>query len=162
MVDMDRNDPELRYLSVDRNSFNDPATQAEWTQKRLVWVPHETQGFVAAGIKGDRGDEVEVEIAESGKRMLVPIDDIQKMNPPKFDKVEDMAELTCLNEASVLHNIKERYYSGLIYVSTKISFFFLFIKITILSLGFLIYEHGMVTPLVQLIYTNKILCGSEV
>lgn len=117
MVDMDRNDPELRYLSVDRNSFNDPATQAEWTQKRLVWVPHETQGFMAAGIKGERGDEVEVEIAESGKRMLVPIDDIQKMNPPKFDKVEDMAELTCLNEASVLHNIKDRYYSGLIYVS---------------------------------------------
>ncbi|XP_050671121.1 myosin heavy chain, non-muscle isoform X1 [Leptidea sinapis] len=115
MVDMDRNDPELRYLSVDRNSFNDPATQAEWTQKRLVWVPHETQGFVAAGIKGERGDEVEVEIAESGKRILVPIDDIQKMNPPKFDKVEDMAELTCLNEASVLHNIKDRYYSGLIY-----------------------------------------------
>ncbi|CAG9093215.1 unnamed protein product [Plutella xylostella] len=115
MVDMDRNDPELRYLSVDRNSFNDPATQAEWTQKRLVWVPHETQGFVAAGIKGDRGDEVEVEIAESGKLMLVQIDDIQKMNPPKFDKVEDMAELTCLNEASVLHNIKDRYYSGLIY-----------------------------------------------
>ena len=30
---------------------------------------------------------------------------------------EDMADLTCLNEASVLHNIKERYYSGLIYVS---------------------------------------------
>ncbi|OWR44791.1 myosin heavy chain non-muscle isoform 1 [Danaus plexippus plexippus] len=115
MVDMDRNDPELRYLSVDRNSFNDPATQAEWTQKRLVWVPHETHGFVAAGIKGERRDEVEVEIAESGKRMLVPIDDIQKMNPPKFDKVEDMAELTCLNEASVLHNIKDRYYSGLIY-----------------------------------------------
>lgn len=117
MVDMDRNDPELRYLSVDRNNFNDPATQAEWTQKRLVWVPHETQGFVAAGIKADRGDEMEVEIAESGKRILVARDDIQKMNPPKFDKVEDMAELTCLNEASVLHNIKDRYYSGLIYVS---------------------------------------------
>ncbi|KAI1884013.1 hypothetical protein AGOR_G00222010 [Albula goreensis] len=37
------------------------------------------------------------------------------MNPPKFSKVEDMAELTCLNEASVLHNLKDRYYSGLIY-----------------------------------------------
>lgn len=121
MSDQDRNDPELRYLSVDRNSFNDPATQAEWTQKRLVWVPHETQGFVAASIKGEKGDEVEVEIVESGKRILVHIDDIQKMNPPKFDKVEDMAELTCLNEASVLHNIKDRYYSGLIYVSTSLS-----------------------------------------
>ncbi|KAG5332355.1 MYSN protein, partial [Acromyrmex charruanus] len=112
---VDRSDPELRILSVDRNSFNDPATQAEWTQKKLVWVPHETQGFVAAGIKGERGDEVEVEIAETGKRVLVAKDDIQKMNPPKFDKVEDMAELTCLNEASVLHNLKDRYYSGLIY-----------------------------------------------
>lgn len=114
---VDRSDPELRFLSVDRNNFNDPATQAEWTQKKLVWVPHETQGFVAAGIKGERGDEVEVEIAETGKRVLVAKDDIQKMNPPKFDKVEDMAELTCLNEASVLHNLKDRYYSGLIYVS---------------------------------------------
>jgi hypothetical protein len=58
-----------------------------------------------------------VELSETGKRITVQKDDIQKMNPPKFDKVEDMAELTCLNEASVLHNIKDRYYSGLIYVS---------------------------------------------
>lgn len=75
------------------------------------------QGFVAASIKGERGDEVEVELTETGKRAMILKDDIQKMNPPKFDKVEDMAELTCLNEASVLHNIKDRYYSGLIYVS---------------------------------------------
>lgn len=60
---------------------------------------------------------MEVELAETGKRVKIFRDDIQKMNPPKFDKVEDMAELTCLNEASVLHNIKDRYYSGLIYVS---------------------------------------------
>uniref|UniRef100_A0A0K8TZ85 Myosin heavy chain, non-muscle n=1 Tax=Bactrocera latifrons TaxID=174628 RepID=A0A0K8TZ85_BACLA len=113
--EVDRNDPELKYLSVERNQFNDPATQAEWTQKRLVWVPHENQGFVAASIKREHGDEVEVELAETGKRIMVLRDDIQKMNPPKFDKVEDMAELTCLNEASVLHNIKDRYYSGLIY-----------------------------------------------
>lgn len=70
-----------------------------------------------ASIKKENGDEVEVELAETGKRITVLRDDIQKMNPPKFDKVEDMAELTCLNEASVLHNIKDRYYSGLIYVS---------------------------------------------
>lgn len=76
------------------------------------------QGFVAASIKREHGDEVEVELAETGKRVMILRDDIQKMNPPKFDKVEDMAELTCLNEASVLHNIKDRYYSGLIYVST--------------------------------------------
>uniref|UniRef100_A0A1A9X4I5 Myosin N-terminal SH3-like domain-containing protein n=1 Tax=Glossina brevipalpis TaxID=37001 RepID=A0A1A9X4I5_9MUSC len=73
-------------------------------------------GFVAASIKREHGDEVEVELTETGKRVMVLRDDIQKMNPPKFDKVEDMAELTCLNEASVLHNIKDRYYSGLIYI----------------------------------------------
>lgn len=72
---------------------------------------------MAASIKKENGDEVEVELAETGKRITILRDDIQKMNPPKFDKVEDMAELTCLNEASVLHNIKDRYYSGLIYVS---------------------------------------------
>lgn len=116
-MDTDRSDPFMKYLAVDRNKLNDQPTQAEWTQKRLVWVPHESQGFVSAGIKGERGDEVEVEIAETGKRTLVDKDVIQKMNPPKFDKSEDMAELTCLNEACVLHNIKDRYYSGLIYVS---------------------------------------------
>ncbi|XP_045109523.1 myosin heavy chain, non-muscle-like isoform X9 [Portunus trituberculatus] len=115
MADIDVNDPELKYLVVSRDTFEDPASQAEWTQKRLVWIPHAEHGFVAAGIKGEVGDEVEVEIADTGKRVRVAKDDIQKMNPPKFNKVEDMAELTCLNEASVLYNLKERYYSGLIY-----------------------------------------------
>merc|ERR1719151_246241 len=66
-------------------------------------------------MKKAQGDDVEVEIQETSKKMFVPRDDLQKMNPPKYDKQEDMADLTCLNEASVLHNIKERYYSGLIY-----------------------------------------------
>uniref|UniRef100_A0A4D5R920 Myosin heavy chain, non-muscle n=1 Tax=Scolopendra viridis TaxID=118503 RepID=A0A4D5R920_SCOVI len=112
---LDLNNPDLKYLIVDRNVINDPTVQAEWTAKRLIWIPHDTHGFVSASVKGERGDEVEVEIVESGKKCLVNKDDIQKMNPPKFNKVEDMAELTCLNEASVLHNLKDRYYSGLIY-----------------------------------------------
>merc|ERR1719244_489045 len=66
-------------------------------------------------MKKTQGDEVEVELQETGKKIMVNRDDVQKMNPPKYDKQEDMADLTCLNEASVLHNIKERYYSGLIY-----------------------------------------------
>merc|ERR1719376_1021074 len=66
-------------------------------------------------MKRTQGEEVEVEIVETSKKVLVSRDDMQKMNPPKYDKQEDMADLTCLNEASVLHNIKERYYSGLIY-----------------------------------------------
>ncbi|XP_011814032.1 PREDICTED: myosin-10 [Colobus angolensis palliatus] len=107
-------DPE-RYLFVDRAVIYNPATQADWTAKKLVWIPSERHGFEAASIKEERGDEVMVELAENGKKAMVNKDDIQKMNPPKFSKVEDMAELTCLNEASVLHNLKDRYYSGLIY-----------------------------------------------
>lgn len=49
--------------------------------------------------------------------MEVKKDDTEQMNPPKFEKTEDMANLTYLNEASVIHNLKQRYYAGLIYVS---------------------------------------------
>ncbi|XP_040215625.1 myosin-9 [Rana temporaria] len=104
-----------KYLYVDRNQINNPLAQADWAAKKQVWVPSEKQGFEAASVKEEAGDEVIVELAENGKKVKVNKDDIQKMNPPKFSKVEDMAELTCLNEASVLHNLKERYYSGLIY-----------------------------------------------
>ncbi|XP_074511700.1 myosin-9-like isoform X2 [Sebastes fasciatus] len=104
-----------KFLYVDRNVVNNPLAQADWATKKLVWVPSERLGFEAGSVKEERGDECVVELADSAKKVKVNKDDIQKMNPPKFSKVEDMAELTCLNEASVLHNLKERYYSGLIY-----------------------------------------------
>jgi myosin protein heavy chain len=40
---------------------------------------------------------------------------VDKVNPAKFDKADDMAELTHLNEASVVHNLHMRYQSDLIY-----------------------------------------------
>lgn len=48
---------------------------------------------------------------------VVKEDDVQLMNPPKFDMIEDMAMLTHLNEASVLYNLKRRYSHWMIYVS---------------------------------------------
>ncbi|XP_067929437.1 myosin-9-like [Watersipora subatra] len=106
---------ELKYLQVDRSLISDPAKQADWASKKLVWVPNDEHGFVEASIKGDKNEEYIVEIKDTNKQIRVYKDDVQKMNPPKFSKVEDMAELTCLNEASVLHNLKERYYAGMIY-----------------------------------------------
>lgn len=41
------------------------------------------------------------------------------MNPPKFDRIEDMAMLTHLNEPAVLYNLKDRYTSWMIYVSAE-------------------------------------------
>ncbi|XP_062394116.1 LOW QUALITY PROTEIN: myosin-10 [Sardina pilchardus] len=91
------------------------SSQADWAAKRLVWVPSEKHGFESASIREERGDEVEVELTESSRKLVLSREEVQRMNPPRFSKVEDMADLTCLNEASVLHNLTERYYSGLIY-----------------------------------------------
>ncbi|KYO36392.1 hypothetical protein Y1Q_0024143 [Alligator mississippiensis] len=102
--------PPPRLSPADRRT-QVPQYKPPWLREMSI----KKNGFEAASIKEEAGDEAVVELAENGKKIKVNKDDIQKMNPPKFSKVEDMAELTCLNEASVLHNLKERYYSGLIY-----------------------------------------------
>ncbi len=113
---------ELKYLKPQdhKSSVSDPATQADWTAKKYVWVPDDLEGFIRASVKQDVGEDC-ICTYDNGKQFKIARDDIQRMNPPKFSKVEDMAELTCLNEASVLYNLKDRYFSGLIYVSLKLS-----------------------------------------
>lgn len=49
--------------------------------------------------------------------VTVKEDQVLQQNPPKFDKIEDMAMLTFLHEPAVLFNLKERYASWMIYVS---------------------------------------------
>ena len=66
-------------------------------------------------IDSAEGDKVSVKIGNEKK--VLKKDQVQQVNPPKFEKCEDMSNLTYLNEASVLHNLKARYYSNLIYVS---------------------------------------------
>ena len=40
-----------------------------------------------------------------------------QVNPPKMEKFDDVSNMTYLNEASVLWNLKARYVCKLIYVS---------------------------------------------
>uniref|UniRef100_A0A670YQW4 Myosin motor domain-containing protein n=1 Tax=Pseudonaja textilis TaxID=8673 RepID=A0A670YQW4_PSETE len=47
--------------------------------------------------------------------VTVKEDQIMQQNPPKFDKIEDMAMLTFLHEPAVLYNLKDRYASWMIY-----------------------------------------------
>uniref|UniRef100_A0A8B9L7B7 Myosin, heavy chain 11b, smooth muscle n=1 Tax=Astyanax mexicanus TaxID=7994 RepID=A0A8B9L7B7_ASTMX len=108
------NDDSSKFLFLDNDFKNTGVAQADWSAKKMVWVPSEKDGFQSASIKEEKGDEVVVEL-DNGSKITVHKDNIQKMNPPKFSKAEDMAALTCLNEASVLHNLRERYFSGLIY-----------------------------------------------
>lgn len=45
------------------------------------------------------------------------------MNPPKFDHVEDMAELLYMHEPAVVHNLTQRYKQNDIYASILLSKF---------------------------------------
>ncbi|XP_035775745.1 myosin heavy chain, muscle-like isoform X22 [Anopheles albimanus] len=82
--------------------------------KKACWVPDEKEGYLLGEIKATKGDLVTVGLP-GGEEKNFKKDLLSQVNPPKFEKVEDMADLTYLNEAAVLHNLRQRYYAKLIY-----------------------------------------------
>ncbi|MBZ3881329.1 Myosin-7 [Sciurus carolinensis] len=82
--------------------------------KKDVFVPDDKEEFVKAKIVSREGGKVTAE-TENGKTVTVKEDQVMQQNPPKFDKIEDMAMLTFLHEPAVLYNLKERYSSWMIY-----------------------------------------------
>lgn len=81
--------------------------------KKMVWIPDEKDGFVIGEIVSTKGDIITV--GYKGEEKALKKDQVQQVNPPKYEKCEDMSNLTYLNDASVLYNLKERYYANLIY-----------------------------------------------
>ncbi|KAJ3103253.1 hypothetical protein HK100_004234, partial [Physocladia obscura] len=97
------------------NLLNDALAQAQFAEKKWVWVHDKAEGYIPGWIvEEENGENVVVEFQGGIKRHLT-VNDTEKMNPPKFDKVDDMASLTYLNEASVIHNLKLRYSANSIY-----------------------------------------------
>ncbi|XP_063624540.1 myosin heavy chain, muscle isoform X44 [Cydia splendana] len=82
--------------------------------KKACWVPDEKEGFLQGEIKATKGDLVTVGLP-GGEEKTLKKELLSQVNPPKFEKVEDMADLTYLNDAAVLHNLRQRYYAKLIY-----------------------------------------------
>ncbi|XP_071330359.1 myosin-16-like [Trachinotus anak] len=82
--------------------------------KRSCWVKDEKEAFLAGEIQSEDGDKVTVKTTKN-TTVTVRKDDLQQMNPPKFYQANDMANLTFLNEASVLENLRSRYVSMRIY-----------------------------------------------
>ncbi|KAM9120502.1 LOW QUALITY PROTEIN: myosin-6-like [Pangshura tecta] len=78
------------------------------------FVADEKEEFVKGKIVSRDGGKVTVE-TENGKTVTVKESDVHQQNPPKFDKIEDMAMLTFLHEPAVLYNLKERYAAWMIY-----------------------------------------------
>ncbi|XP_059935362.1 myosin-16 [Mesoplodon densirostris] len=82
--------------------------------KRSCWVKDEKEGFISGEIQSEQGDQVTVKTI-TNQTLTMKKDDIQQMNPPKFYQVSDMANMTFLNEASVLDNLRQRYVNMRIY-----------------------------------------------
>ncbi|XP_069050593.1 myosin heavy chain, fast skeletal muscle-like [Lepisosteus oculatus] len=82
--------------------------------KTAVFVSEPKELYLKGVLQSKEGGKAIVK-TESGQTLTVKEDEIFPMNPPKFDKMEDMAMMTHLNEASVLYNLKERYAAWMIY-----------------------------------------------
>uniref|UniRef100_A0A8C5VN19 Myosin-2 n=1 Tax=Microcebus murinus TaxID=30608 RepID=A0A8C5VN19_MICMU len=82
--------------------------------KTSVFVVEPKESFVKGTIQSREGGKVTVK-TEGGATLTVKDDQVFPMNPPKFDKIEDMAMMTHLHEPAVLYNLKERYAAWMIY-----------------------------------------------
>ncbi|XP_010214637.1 PREDICTED: myosin-3, partial [Tinamus guttatus] len=82
--------------------------------KTSVFVVHPKESYVKSTIQSKEGGKVTVK-TEGGETLTVKEDQIFSMNPPKYDKIEDMAMMTHLHEPAVLYNLKERYAAWMIY-----------------------------------------------
>lgn len=107
----------------------------DFSGKRYVWLRDPQSAFVRGWVVEELlGGRLLVQCDDGSVRWLniqlnlqglltvnqqreVDSETVDKVNPAKFDKADDMAELTHLNEASVVHNLHMRYQADLIYVS---------------------------------------------
>lgn len=83
-----------------------------------VWVPDKDELFVRASITDYlENNMLRVAVKNGAQDVVKEVDQklVESCNPAKFNKCEDMAELTHLNEPSVIYNLFLRYNDDLIY-----------------------------------------------
>merc|ERR1712242_536831 len=84
--------------------------------KKSVWVPNKNKeegGYLEGLIESKDGNKVSVNVA--GEVKVFKEDQVNQVNPPKFDCSEDMADLTYLGDPCVLWNSVVRNKNELIY-----------------------------------------------
>uniref|UniRef100_G3N4U4 Myosin, heavy chain 7B, cardiac muscle, beta a n=1 Tax=Gasterosteus aculeatus TaxID=69293 RepID=G3N4U4_GASAC len=81
---------------------------------KRVWMPDDVEAYVEVEVKELNGDKTTVE-TKDGRFLVVKENELQPLNPSKFDMIEDMSTLTHLNEASVLFNLRRRYSMWMVY-----------------------------------------------
>ncbi|TKA57102.1 hypothetical protein B0A53_01058 [Rhodotorula sp. CCFEE 5036] len=80
-----------------------------------VWVPDQDRGYIAGWVVKEEGGQSTVALQTGDEMRIVDSDLLTRVNPPNFDGAADIADLTYLNEASVVHNLRVRYQKGEIY-----------------------------------------------
>ncbi|KAK5605366.1 hypothetical protein CRENBAI_025565 [Crenichthys baileyi] len=90
------------------------AQNAPFDAKTAYFVSEPKEMYLKGKLMKKEGGKATVDTL-CGKSITVKEDEIFPMNPPKFDKIEDMAMMTHLNEPAVLYNLKERYAAWMIY-----------------------------------------------
>merc|ERR1711988_561271 len=93
--------------------------------KASVWIMDAKthgykEGILESGNITDLGMEgadvnVKMTVAVGHEKFTLKAGEIGRVNPPKFEKCEDMVNLTYLNDASVFWNLKTRYQAKLIH-----------------------------------------------
>ncbi|WAR11021.1 MYS-like protein [Mya arenaria] len=107
------NDVDFKYLWVNRKALL--KTMEGFDGKKACWVPDPEEGFSRGEIVSSKGDDITVKILRNNESRTLKKDDLQQVNPPKYEQCDDMANMTYLNEASVLNNLRQRYVNGFIY-----------------------------------------------
>ncbi|XP_029466762.1 myosin-4-like [Rhinatrema bivittatum] len=82
--------------------------------KNTTFVVDDKVLYVKGLITARDGGKITVK-TDDGKTVTVKEDQVFPQNPPKYDKIEDMAMMTHLSEPAVLYNLKERYAAWMIY-----------------------------------------------
>ncbi|XP_061074918.1 myosin heavy chain, fast skeletal muscle-like [Conger conger] len=91
------------------------AQNTPFDAKTAYFVAEPKEMYLKGKLVSREGGKATVETLEGHQKLTVKEDDIHPMNPPKYDKIEDMAMMTHLNEPCVLYNLKERYAAWMIY-----------------------------------------------
>uniref|UniRef100_A0A672HPB8 Myosin, heavy chain b n=1 Tax=Salarias fasciatus TaxID=181472 RepID=A0A672HPB8_SALFA len=112
-AEMEQYGPAAIYLRKTEKERIEAQT-APFDAKTAYFVAEPEEMYLKGKLVKREGGKATVE-TDTGKSITVKEEDIHPRNPPKFDKMEDMAMMTHLNEPSVLYNLKERYASWMIY-----------------------------------------------
>uniref|UniRef100_G1RGL6 Myosin heavy chain 13 n=1 Tax=Nomascus leucogenys TaxID=61853 RepID=G1RGL6_NOMLE len=90
------------------------AQNRPFDSKKACFVADDKEMYVKGMIQTRENDKVIVKTLDD-RTLTLNNDQVFPMNPPKFDKIEDMAMMTHLHEPAVLYNLKERYAAWMIY-----------------------------------------------